>query len=139
MPRPNALKQYQSVGVSSGVEGATPHRLVQMLMEGALDKVSTARGALVRGDLAEKGRHIGWAINVIGGLRASLDLEKGGEIAANLDQLYDYITRRLSEGNIQNDPAALEEVQSLLGEIKAGWDAIPVALRQLPPETRAAG
>jgi flagellar protein FliS len=139
MPRPNALKQYQSVGVSSGVEGATPHRLVQMLMEGALDRIATARGALLRGDLAEKGRHIGWAINVVGGLRASLDLERGGEIAANLDSLYDYVTRRLSEGNIQNDPAALEEVQSLLGEIKAGWDAIPPVLRGLPTESVAAG
>jgi flagellar protein FliS len=139
MPRLNALKQYQSVGVSSAVEGATPHRLVQMLMEGALDRIATARGALLRGDLAEKGRHIGWAINVVGGLRASLDLERGGEIAANLDSLYDYVTRRLSEGNIQNDPAALEEVQSLLGEIKAGWDAIPALLGGLPPEVRAAG
>lgn len=120
-----AMKQYQKVGISSGLENATPHRLVKMLLDGALDKIATAKGALEHNEIARKGEYIGWAISILGGLRASLDLDAGGEIAANLDALYEYMSRRLAEANLDNDPAILDEVQSLLNEIKSAWDAIP--------------
>jgi flagellar protein FliS len=121
----SALSHYQSVSVSSGVEDATPHRLIQMLMEGALDKIATAKGHLLHGEMAKKGRHISWAITIISGLQSSLDMEKGGEISANLDDLYDYMVRRLGEASAQNDPKILDEITSLLVEVKSAWDLLP--------------
>ena len=121
----SALSQYQSVNVSSGVEDATPHRLIQMLMEGALDKIATAKGHMLQGDVAEKGRHISWGISIISGLQSSLDMDAGGEISVNLDDLYDYMVRRLGEAGAANDPAILDEITSLLIEVKSAWDVIP--------------
>ncbi len=119
-----ALRQYHSVGVQSGAESASPHRLVQMLMEGALEKVAAAKGHMARGEIEGKGRQIGWAISIVDGLRASLDSEGGTEIAGNLNALYDYVLRKLLEANINNDAAALDEVTALLVTLKQGWDGI---------------
>jgi flagellar protein FliS len=120
-----AAKRYQSVGVASGIMDASPHRLVQMLLDGAVEKIAAAKGALERNDIPEKGRLIVWAVTIVGGLRASLDMDAGGEISANLEALYSYIERRLTEANLQNDPAALDEVLGLLGEIRNAWAAMP--------------
>ena len=124
----SALSQYQSVSVTSGVEDATPHRLIQMLMEGALDKIATAKGHMLHDNMAEKGRHVSWAISIISGLQSSLDMEAGGEISQNLDDLYDYMVRRLGKAGADNDPAILDEVSSLLLEVKSAWDVIPQRL-----------
>lgn len=131
----SALSQYKSISVTSGVENATPHRLVQMLMEGALDKIAAAKGHMLRNEIADKGRHISWAISIISGLQSSLDMEAGGELSRNLDDLYDYMVRRLGESGANNDPAILDEVSSLLVEVKSAWDVIP---RQLESENRQA-
>ncbi|MFB1010078.1 MAG: flagellar export chaperone FliS [Thiopseudomonas sp.] len=119
-----AMQQYQTVNNQAQAAAADPHRLIQMLMEGGLTRLAQARGAMERGQTALKGELIGKAIGIIGGLRQGLDLEKGGEIAQNLDNLYDYMARRLMEANVQNDVAILEEISSLLREVKDGWDAI---------------
>ncbi|TVO75287.1 flagellar export chaperone FliS [Sedimenticola selenatireducens] len=124
----SALSQYKSVSVSSGVESATPHRLVQMLMEGALDKMAAAKGHMLRNELADKGRFISWAISIISGLQSSLDMDAGGELSRNLDDLYDYMVRRLGEAGAKNDPTILDEVSSLLLEVKSAWDVIPTQL-----------
>ncbi|MFC1683951.1 flagellar export chaperone FliS [Pseudomonadota bacterium] len=128
----HGLQQYGKVAVGSEVEFASPHRLVQMLMDGALEKVAAAKGYMASGEIAAKGEHISWAISIIGGLQGALDLESGGEIARNLDDLYDYMTRRLSEANINNDEVILDEVMSLILEIKGAWDAIPESVRKAP-------
>lgn len=120
----SALQQYQSVNTQAQAVAADPHRLIQMLMEGGLTRLAQARGAMERNETALKGELISKAIGIVGGLRQGLDLEKGGEIAANLDRLYDYMTRRLMDANVQNDPAILEEVSGLLREVKEGWDFI---------------
>jgi len=125
-----AAQAYGSMAVQTGIEAATPHRLVQMLMEGALEKMAAARGHMQRGNIAEKGENISWAISIIEGMRASLDQDAGGDIARNLNDLYDYMGRRLLEANLRNDAKALDEVIVLLREIKAGWDAIPGLLGQ---------
>ncbi len=124
----NGAHQYKKVGAQSGVASASPHRLIQMLLEGALEKINLAKGYMQRGEIALKGNHISWAISIIDGLRMSLDQEAGGEIAGNLDALYDYMGRRLAEANMTNDPALLEEVSGLLIEIKSAWDEIPKEL-----------
>ncbi|MCL6691773.1 flagellar export chaperone FliS [Pseudomonas sp. R3.Fl] len=120
-----ALRQYQNVGVQAQIHEATPHRLIQMLMEGGLNRIAQARGSMQRGRLAEKGQLIGKALGIIGGLRSSLDLKKGGEYAERLDALYGYMSRRLLEANRQNDEHMLDEVANLLRSIKEGWDGIP--------------
>jgi flagellar protein FliS len=105
-----------------------------MLMEGALDKMAAAKGFIQRKDMGQKSRHISWALSIINGLRGALDLESGGDIARNLDDLYEYMGRRLMTANSSNDPEILDEVASLLTEIKLAWDALPDEVKQLPQE-----
>ena len=124
-----ALAQYTQGSVQASATAADAHRLVQMLLEGALDKIAVAKGYMERGQHAEKGRHISWAVSIINGLRRSLDLEAGGEISANLDALYEYSERRLMEGLTTNNAVCLDEVAGHLRQIKAGWDAIPEAVK----------
>jgi len=119
-----AMKQYQQVGVKAQVTEADPHRLIQMLMQGGLDRIAQAKGAMERDAFAEKGVLVGKAINIIGGLRDALDKSIGGELAENLDRLYEYMTMRLFEARRDNDIEKLNEVGRLLGEIKVGWDQI---------------
>ncbi len=121
----NAVHEYSQVGVSSGIEQASPHRLIQMLMDGAIEKVAMAKGFMVRNEISQKGGHISWAISIIEGLRASLDKSAGGDIADNLDDLYDYMIRRLVRSNAENNPDLLDEVVSLLRSVKDAWDEIP--------------
>jgi len=127
-----ALRQYRQVGVQSSVFDASPHRLVTMLMDGALDRITMAKGHMMRREAAEKGQCIGAAISIIDGLRVSLDLESGGEMAANLKSLYDYMSHRLLEANLKDCEKRLNEVSSLLREIKEAWAAIPVELHAGP-------
>lgn len=129
----SALNQYRNMGLHSNVMEASPHRLIQMLMEGALERLATAKGCITRGDIAEKGSLISGAISIIGGLQASLDMDAGGEIAANLDALYEYMNGRLLKANASNDVELLDEVARLLLEIKSGWDAIPDAIKNARP------
>src|SRR5690625_1418903 len=121
-------QMYQQVGVSSAAY-ADQHQLVQMLMEGALDRLARAKGAIERGAGVEKGELLGKAISIIGGLQGSLNAAAGGEIAANLDALYDYMQQRLLQANLKNDSAAIDEVVSLLRELKEAWDAMPAEAR----------
>ena len=121
-----AMNEYRNSGALAEANGgADPHRLIQMLFEGVLERVAVARGAMQQGDVATKGERIGRAIDILDGLRMHLDMEQGGELASNLEALYDYMQRRLVEANLRNDVAALDEVANLLREIKSGWDAIP--------------
>ncbi len=130
----SALQAYQQVGRQAAVEEASPHRLIQMLMEGALEKIAAAKGFMERGAVQEKGAHITWAVSIIDGLRVSLDKSVGGEIAENLEELYVYMMRRLTEANLKNETALLDEVASLLGQIKSAWDAIEPEAAQLEAE-----
>lgn len=119
-----ALKQYQTVNTQAQAMEASPHRLIQMLMEGGLTRLAQARGAMERDQTALKGELIGKTIGIIGGLREGLNLEQGGEVAANLDNLYEYMVARLLEANLKNEAAPLDEVAGLLRNVKTGWDAI---------------
>ena len=119
-----ALAEYARVNVQTGIENASPHRLIQMLLEGALARIATAKSCLKLNQISKKGENIGRAISIIGGLRDSLDHEVGGEIAQNLENLYEYMTHRLTQANQNNDESALDEVHGLLTNIKLAWDGI---------------
>jgi flagellar protein FliS len=119
-----ALRQYQKVNGQAQTSEASPHRLVQMLMQGGLDRIAQAKGAMARNDIAQKGILIGKVIGIVGGLREGLDLENHADSLADLDSLYAYMSKRLVEANVQNDPEILNEVARLLITVKEGWDAI---------------
>lgn len=121
-----ALRQYQKVNSHAQISEASPHRLVQMLMEGGLDRMAQAKGAMARGNIAQKGLMIGKAAEIIIGLRDGLSPEKTEDPAAveQLDSLYAYMTNRLMEANTSNDVAIIDEVSGLLETLKSGWDAI---------------
>jgi flagellar biosynthetic protein FliS len=121
----SAIKQYQQVSANSSVMGASPHRLVQMLMEGALERIALAKESMARNEVSIKGQSIGRAIDIVAGLQGGLNFEAGGLVAENLSDLYDYMIRRLLTANIQNDASILDEVAGLLIEVKMGWDAMP--------------
>jgi flagellar protein FliS len=120
----SAVQHYSSVKVHSGVETASPHRLIQMLFEGALERIAQAKGAMLQNQIARKGELIGKAVAIVGGLQGSLNDKEGGNLATNLDELYDYIIRRLTRANFENNTEYLDECGRLLGEIKTAWDAI---------------
>lgn len=120
-----ALKQYRQLGLETQINNASPHRLIQLLMDGALERMNGAKAAIERGDAATKGVLIGKAMGIISGLRSSLDMNvEGTDLPENLDNLYDYMGRRLLEASTFNKIEVLTEVIDLLRTVKSGWDAI---------------
>ena len=127
----NAISAYQKVGVDAAVEVADPHRLILLLFAGAEAAIGKARAAMQQQQIAAKGEAISKAIDIIGnGLKVSLDLEQGGELAERLYALYDYMVLRLLRANLDNDLRALEEVAALLEEIHGAWREISPQARQ---------
>jgi flagellar protein FliS len=119
------VKAYVNVGEESGVMGASPHKLIVMLFDGALVAVASALQYMKSGNIPAKGQSISKAIMIIdGGLRASLNLEVGGAIAANLNALYMYMSNQLLIANLKNQPETLEMVRDLLQGLKESWEAI---------------
>jgi len=116
---------YQRVSVETAVSEANPHQLVNLLLEGLLKNIGTARAALQRGDIATKGKQINNAVRILDeGLKPALDLVKGGDIAANLNGLYGYCSLRLTEANLRNDDAALADVLRVIEPVADGWKQI---------------
>jgi flagellar protein FliS len=116
---------YQAVKVDTGVSGASPHRLVEMLLEEFLASCARARGAIRSGDVQEKGRAIGRAVRIVEeGLRAGLNLEAGGQLAHDLHDLYRYVTLRLTHANLKSDDAAVAECIALVQPLHDAWRAI---------------
>jgi flagellar secretion chaperone FliS len=120
-----AVDAYAQVGVETGVAAADPHKLILMLFDGTLAAISNACLAMSRKEIAAKGAAISKAIAIIdGGLKASLDVNAGGELAERLAGLYDYMLQRLLAANLRNDTAILDEVTRLLNELRGAWAQI---------------
>ena len=119
-----ALKSYNSVHVNAGVQSASPHRLVEMLFEGLLSRIAQAKGAIQQNNIEMKGKKITEAVNIVLGLKDSLNLEHGGEVAANLDSLYDYIHRTLWQANLKSDESLLDECGMLVSQVSSAWREI---------------
>jgi len=131
--RNSKLAAYQSVSTHGGVAAADPHRLVLMLMDGAMERLTMARGCLTRqqrGDIARKAQLLSQSVSIIAELRGSLNMEGGGPLAQNLSDLYEYMTRQLLRANVDNNIGCITEVVSLMGEIRGAWIAIGPQVRQ---------
>jgi len=116
---------YRKVAAETSIPDADPHRLVELLYDGLLSAVGAARSALGRGDIRAKCEHISTAVRIIDeGLTSGLNLETGGEIAANLKRLYDYCNMRLTTANARNDDALLAEVIEIITPLALAWKQI---------------
>jgi flagellar protein FliS len=124
---------YRQVGAETRVAAATPHHLVALLFEAYMEALAQARGALRQGQRAEKGVALGRAVRIIEeGLRAGLDLRGGGPLARDLDELYVYLTRRLTLANLHDDEAAIDECRRLVLPLQEAWAAIGPAAEAAP-------
>jgi len=121
-----AVNQYQSADKSS-IAYADPHELILRLMNGAMERIAQAKGAIKRKETAQKGEFIGKAISIIGGLEGCLDHSQQGDLSGNLSDLYQYMIIALTEANMSDDIARLNEISDLLLTIKSAWEQIPAA------------
>ncbi len=120
----NALHQYQAVNTQTSVMDVDRHRLIQLLFDGALERINTAKARISAKDYEGKNRLINKTIEIVSGLRSFLDKEQGEELATNLEDLYIYLEGRLFEANVKNDASILNEVAGHLRIVKEGWDGI---------------
>lgn len=131
-------KEYSQVSLQTEVMEADPHKLIQLLLEGALTRLSMAKTYIEKQDYAAKNEKIGRAVDIICALQESLDHERGGEISGNLERLYDYMSRRLFEANSKNDVEIINEVMGLLSEVKAGWEGIRTSYEEIKGQGKMA-
>jgi flagellar protein FliS len=120
-------QSYRAVGTYGNLAEASPHQVVQVMLDAVLGRIAEASGHLDRGETAAKGEKIGKALAIIEALMLGLDKERGGDLALNLERLYDYASRTLLKAHLENRGDLLKEVTSLLREIKVGWDGIAPA------------
>ena len=122
---PRAANAYQRINVETSMHTIDQHQLVSLLYEGVLNSIATARGALARGDVLGKVNAISKAVRILEeGLSTSLDKVDGGELAQNLEALYDYCIHRLILANARNDDALMQEVMRLIEPVATGWNEI---------------
>jgi flagellar protein FliS len=122
---PSPASAYRQVGMETSTADASPHKLIQMLFDGLQDAISRARGAMRDRQIEAKGRAIGHAVRIVEeGLKAGLDLQAGGSLAADLNALYAYVALRLTHANLHNDEAALDECVRLLEPVRSAWNDI---------------
>lgn len=124
------INAYKQGNMKQDIASADPHKLTLLLMQGALDRIAYAKGAMERKDFAGKAENISRAVSIIIHLRDTLDLDVGGETAENMFALYDYMVERLNHAHFKNDLQMLDEVSSLLTPIRDAWVQIPDAAKQ---------
>ncbi len=123
-----AIESYSTGSTATQAAVANRVELIQMLFDGLIDSLSAARGHIERKAIEEKSKALTRASRIVVGLQAALDLDKGGELASNLNELYSYIVRRLLHVNVHNDLEALKEVHSLITEVREAWRQVPSLL-----------
>lgn len=119
-----AAASYNQVKTHSAVDDASPHKLIDMLFDGLLERISQAKGAMTHKNTELKGSKINSAINIVNGLRENLDHDHGGELSQNLDGLYVYVQNLLSTAHRENDLNRLDEAATLIEDIASAWKQI---------------
>ncbi len=126
-----SLQAYKKVSVDSQISAASPHKIVQMLMAGAIERLIQAKAAMEQGNIPAKGERLGKALDIIISLRSCLSMADGGDVAKNLDQLYEFMITQVTEANHKNDPKLIDDVVEIIREIKSAWDQIPSEFHNL--------
>ena len=129
MPATLTFRASHGSRLAQGGPAVNPYGMARLLMDGALERIEAAREHLVNGEQPERQSQLRSAVMIISELRADLDLPRGGAIAANLDDLYDYMCRRLGAADLQNGIAALDEVSHLLDALQSAWNYMPLEVR----------
>ena len=126
-----SLQAYKKVSVDSQLSAASPHKVIQMLMAGAIERLIQGKAAMQAGNLSAKGERLGKALDIVIALRSCLSMQDGGEIASNLDALYEFMITQISTANQKNDPQPIDDVIEIIREIKSAWDQIPAEYHNL--------
>ncbi|MGR6834689.1 flagellar export chaperone FliS [Aliivibrio wodanis] len=126
-----SLQAYKKVSIDSQLSAASPHKVIQMLMAGAIERLIQGKAAMQQGNTPVKGERLGKALDIVISLRTCLSMDDGGDIASNLDSLYDFMIRQISHANQNNDGKAIDDVVEMLREIKSAWDQIPAEFHNL--------
>ncbi|MGF1911077.1 flagellar export chaperone FliS [Vibrio kasasachensis] len=126
-----SLQAYKKVSVDSQLSAASPHKIVQMLMAGAIERLIQGKAAMQQGNIPVKGERLGKALDIIISLRSCLSMDDGADIAQNLDQLYEFMITQVTAANHKNDPQLIDDVIDIIREIKSAWDQIPAEFHNL--------
>lgn len=126
-----SLQAYKKVSIDSQLSAASPHKVIQMLMAGAIERLIQGKAAMQQGNTAVKGERLGKALDIVISLRTCLSMDDGGDIASNLDSLYDFMIRQISYANQNNESQPIDDVVDMLREIKSAWDQIPAEFHNL--------
>ncbi|MGF1792506.1 flagella export chaperone FliS [Photobacterium profundum] len=126
-----SLQAYKRVSVDSQLTSASPHRVIQMLMAGAIERLIQGKASMEQGNIAVKGERLGKALDIIISLRSCLSMEDGGDIASNLDALYDFMIQQIYKANQENIPEPIDDVIDMLREIKSAWEQIPTEFHNI--------
>lgn len=126
-----SLQAYKKVSVDSQLSAASPHKIVQMLMGGAIERLIQGKAAMIQGNIPVKGERLGKALEIVISLRSCLSMNDGGDIAQNLDQLYEFMINQITTANYENEPQPIDDVIDILREIKSAWDQIPAEYHNL--------
>ncbi|RVU34561.1 flagellar export chaperone FliS [Rheinheimera riviphila] len=124
------IKAYKSVGVKNDLAVADPHRVIQLLMQGSLENMALAKGAIERKDFVVKSKSVSKAMTIIAALQNSLDMAAGGEVSENLWSLYDFMVNHLMQASRESSIAKIDDVMEIMLKIKSAWDQISVADRE---------
>lgn len=119
-----ALRQYGEVKVKAAVASASSHDLIKMLYDGLLERIAQMKGAIEQKNIELKNKKANQAIAIISGLRESLDHDSGIELSYRLDDIYDYVQRRLWQAHVNDDADTLDECTALVKEISGAWTEI---------------
>lgn len=126
-----SLQAYKKVSVDSQLSAVSPHKIIQMLMVGAIERLIQGKAAMQQGNIAIKGERLGKALDIIIALRSCLSMDDGGDIAKNLDQLYEFMISQITMANQSNEPKPIDDVIDIIREIKSAWDQIPAEFHNL--------
>lgn len=130
------INAYKKGNLKQDLAAADPHKITLLLMQGALDRLAYAKGAMERKDMAAKSDYLSRVTAIIMNLRDTLDVEIGGEVAQNMFALYNYMIERTTDAHVKNDLNMLDEVISLLTPIRDAWVQIPETAKQEAYETQ---
>ena len=124
------IKAYKSVGVKNDLAVADPHRVIQLLMQGSLENMALAKGAIERKDFVVKSKSVSKAMTIIAALQNSLDMDVGGEVSENLWSLYDFMVNHLMQASRESSISKIDDVMEIMLKIKSAWDQISMADRE---------